>query len=421
MALAFNREPLADGICFTSITDSRFKTNYITVNFFTELKDETVSLNAVIPNVLTRSNSDYPSLTEIKKKLTELYGAYLNGSVGKFGDTQCVTLAASCIADVYTLNNEKITEEMTELLLNCIMKPHVVGNAFYEKNFLLNKQELLDDIDAEINEKRSYAMIRSGKTIYSGEPAAISRNGEKKYAEAMTAESAYEHYKNLLKTAQIEILFVGGGNPDDAREKFRSAFSEAERSFNGKYTSEKSPIKSETADVTETLDVAQSKMVMAFKTECTDVPAMKMMNAIFGQTPFSKLFVNVREKLSLCYYCAAGFEERKGVLYVDSGVEQDNIAKAREEILNQLSEVAKGNFTDEEMQNSALSLINSHVSVNDSPGSLASWYLRQAYNGTEFSPEDEIERLKAVTREDIIHAAQTLKLDTVYVLTGKGE
>ena len=227
-------------------------------------------------------------------------------------------------------------------------------------------------------------------------------------------------YKNILKTAGIEIFFVGGGDPADALERFKKAFAGAERNFSGKSVSKKSPLKTQACEVTETLDVAQSKMVMAFKSGFENAPAMRLMNAIFGQTPFSKLFMNVREKLSLCYYCAAGYDERKGVLVVDSGVEHKNIQKARDEILNQLSEVANGNFTDSEMSNSALSVINNYRAVNDSAFALASWYLRQAYAGTSFTPEQEIERIKAVSREDIVNAAKSLSLDTVYVLTGKG-
>ena len=158
---------------------------------------------------------------------------------------------------------------------------------------------------------------------------------------------------------------------------------------------------------------------MAFKSECTNAPAMKLMNSVFGGTPFSKLFLNVREKLSLCYYCSSGYNDRKGVLFVDSGVEHANIEKAKAEILNQLKAVQNGEFTDEEINNSRLSMINSLRGVTDGARSIAEWYFKQSYAGQSLSPEDEIERLKSVTKEDIIAAAKSLSLDTVYVLTGK--
>lgn len=420
MALTFSKAVLADGVNFLGVTDTRFKTNHIAINILTELSADTASANAIIPAVLSKSNSSYPSVTEINRKLSELYGANISGDVFKLGDSQCFMLTGNCIDDKYTLGGEKITRELTELLIDCLFSPNIENGGFSSKNFALNKQELIDDIDAEINEKRSYAMLRAGKKIFEGEPAAVSSHGDREHALALTESLAYEQYKKILETAQIEIFFVGGGNPDDAREKFATAFSSLKRSFSGKLISQKSVLKGQVCDVTETLDIAQSKMVMAFKTECEDASAMRVMNAIFGTTPSSKLFVNVREKLSLCYYCAAGFDEQKGVLMVDSGVEQENTYKARAEIINQLGEVAAGNFTDEEMENALLSRINGHRSINDSPYSIASWYFMQAYKGTSLTPEEEIERMKKVTREDITQAAASLTLDTVYILTGKG-
>ena len=420
MALVFNKEKLCDGVNFTSITDTRFKTNFIAVNLITELDIDKATINSIIPAVLSKSNSSYKTITAINKKLTSLYGAGIHGDVSKMGDSQCISLSASCIADAYTFDGEKITSELTDLILECLLSPNIEDGQFSAKNFELNKQELIDDIDAEINEKRSYAVIRASKKIYEGEPAAITSHGDKDHANNLTPKMSYEQYLELLKTSQFEIFFVGGGDPVDVKTKFQFAFKKINRNFNKYNSSVKSKLKTELCDITETLDIAQSKMVMAFKSNSDNAPAIKMMNAIFGLTPFSKLFVNVREKLSLCYYCASGYEERKGVLLVDSGVEHQNIEKARAEIINQFNEISKGNFTDDEVKNSALSIINSYRAVNDSPYVLASWYLRQAYNGVNLSPDQEIERINAVTRDDIINAAKSFSIDTVYVLTNKG-
>ncbi|MEG0615399.1 MAG: insulinase family protein [Oscillospiraceae bacterium] len=419
MPLDYTREKFTNGVNFTSITDKRFKTNYISVNLITELSSETAAMNAVIPSIITKSNSEYKTFSEISKKLTSLYGANLSGDIMKIGDTQALSFSASCIADIYALDNEKVTAETTELLIQCLTSPNIENGGFCEKNFALDKQELIDDIDAEINEKRSYAIMRAAKTIYAGEPAENTSHGDKEHALAITSKAAYEQYKKLLKTAQVEIFFVGGGNSEDAKSKFKTLFNSIERDFCGNYTSKISKLKPQTAEITETLDVAQSKMVMAFKTDVIDKPSFMLMNAIYGITPFSKLFLNVREKLSLCYYCSVGFDERKGAVYVDSGVEHENIQKAKDEIINQLNLVAAGDFTDDEMKNSALSIINSYKSVNDSPYSLASWYFSQIFVGEIMSPDQEIERIKKVTREQIITAAKSLKLDTLYILTQK--
>lgn len=421
MAVSFNAEKLYDGIDFLTITDARFKTNYIAVQFVTSLDAETASENAVAASTISKTSSDYPTITDFSKKLTSLYGASVNGSTGKNGDCQVIEVSASCIADRYTFDNEKITDELCDILIGCVLNPDVEGDGFEPKKFALAKQELIDDIDAEINEKRAYAIIRARKSVFEGEPAALTSYGDREHAEKLTPDKAYAQYLKLIETAEINIVFAGSGNPVGVKQKFTEAFGKLRRNYILVDGNRKSPLKSEIRNETENLDVLQSKMVLAFKSENDNAPALKMFNAIYGATPFSKLFENVREKMSLCYYCASRFDRPKGVLMVDSGVEHENIEKAKVAIIEQLSDIADGKFTDEEMKNSALSIVNATKAVNDSGYSLAQWYLMQKFAGTDYSPEEEIERVNAVTREDIIEVAKSMKLDTVYVLTGKGE
>lgn len=419
LAIKYNRERLGDGIHFTTIVNKRQKTNTIIIHLVTGLSAETASVNAVIPYVLAGSSGTYPSLTELNKRLSGLYGAVIKGAVSKIGDSQDMALMAGCINNRYTFEGEKITEEMTRTLADCLVNPHTEGEAFFEKDFALKKQELLDDIDAEINEKRSYAFKRANLNIFGNEPAAISVKGGREYAEKITAASAYEHYKRLLKTSQIEIVFVGSEEAESCKRILADALLKIDRNYAGDNSSAKSPVKSEVCRVTEPHDVAQSKMVMAFKTDFGDIVAMRLMNTVYGASPTSKLFMNVRERLSLCYYCSSGYNDKKGVMYVDSGVEHTNACKAEEEILNQLEAMQNGDFTDEELENARRALINSWKGVSDGARSIADWYFNQSYSGTAFSPEEQIEKLMRVTKEDVVAAAKALKLDTVYILTGK--
>ncbi|MCD7731167.1 MAG: insulinase family protein [Oscillospiraceae bacterium] len=419
MKIRYNREKVGDGIHFTTIINECQKTNTLIIHLVTELSVETASLNAVIPYVLSGSSDKYKTITELNLKLSELYGAALRGSVSKLGDSQIVSLMAGCINDRYTFDEENITEESAEVLIDCLTNPYVENGGFFECDFNLKKQELLDDIDAEINEKRSYALRRAGETIYKNEPCSVSAKGDRASAERVDFVSAYEQYKKLLETAQIEAIYVGASEPGMVKDIVTERLSGLKRSYKGENHSDFSPLKDEPVHISEQLDVVQSKMVMAFKSDCKNIHAMKLMNAVFGSTPFSKLFLNVREKLSLCYYCASSYNDKKGVMLVDSGVEHANIEKAQAEILNQLEKVKNGEFTDDEINEARLSVINRLRSVNDGARSIADWYFKQSYSGTALSPEDEIQEFYSVKREDIIEAAKSLALDTVYVLTGK--
>ena len=419
MSINYNREMVGNGIYYNSIINKRQKTNTIIIHLVTKLKEDTASANAIIPYLLASSSKTYPTITALNKKLSELYGSAFKGAVSKMGDSQTLSLMAGCINNRYTFEGENITEELVRLMVDALINPNVEDNGFSRKDFELKKQELIDDIDAEINEKRSYAFKRANLNIFKDESAALSVKGDKKYAETLTAESCYIRYKELLRTAQIEILFVGAEESESCKKILTDAFKNIERDFMENNISVKSKLKNEVCRVIEKHDVAQSKMVMAFKTDYNNVVAMKLMNAIYGATPISKLFDNVREKLSLCYYCSSGINDKKGVVYVDSGVEHINTEKAEAEILNQLKLMCNGEFSDDDIANARKALINSWKGVGDSARSIADWYFNQAYSGTSYSPEDQIEKLRKITREEIIDAAKSLKLDTVYILSGK--
>lgn len=421
LKISFKREKIAEGIHFCSIRNENLKTNSLVVNLVYPISEETASECAAAAYVLPESSSEYKTLTEMSSKLESLYGAGLRGTVSGFGDNQMISLMGSCINDRFAFDKENVTEELARVMLGCLLSPNLEGDAFSEADFNLKRQELLNDIDADINEKRSYALKRAGKIIYSGEPAAVSAKGEREIAEKITNSSAYYRYKELLKTAQTEVFFVGADDPAKVKEMLGGGLLKLERDYKGDVTNSFSPVKENPKEVTEELDVAQSKMVIAFKSDYGNKPAVKLMNAVFGATPFSKLFLNVRERLSLCYYCASRYNTVKGVLTVDSGVEEANIEKAKEEILRQLENMKNGDFDEKDINEARLSLVNSLRGVNDSAAGLVSWYNNGILEGNIKSPEEEIAALERVTKEDIIEAAKSFRLDTVYVLKGSSE
>jgi predicted Zn-dependent peptidase len=148
------------------------------------------------------------------------------------------------------------------------------------------------------------------------------------------------------------------------------------------------------------------------------LPAL-VMTDIFGGAPYSRLFTNVREKMSLCYYCSASSVRVKGLLTVDSGVEEANVDKASEEILNQLEIVKNGEFTDFEYESSLKGIADSLRTYNDSQEHLDMWYCVKAVSGNFISPDETAEKIASITKEEIVAAAKNVQLHTVYRLLPK--
>ena len=304
---------------------------------------------------------------------------------------------------------------MSKLLVGCIFNPAVEQGGFAADEFEMRRKDLLDAIDAEINDKISYAMSLSFETVYRGESRACKYYGSREAVEKVTPAEAYEVYKRVLKQAKVEISFCGHGGFDDAIKVLEETFKTDRQSWSTPSFLSYSPVKPEPEYVTKHMSVAQANLVIAFKPQKHDLRTAQVLSCVYGGAPFSKLFANVREKMSLCYFCQSIYSETKGTMFVVSAVEFDNIEKAKNEIIRQLSLIADGEVTDDELRSAKLILANSYRSREDKISLIEDWYACGNLRGEVLTPEEYIEKLSEVTREDVIDLAKSFKLDTVYV------
>lgn len=420
MKYNFSKEIISKGTEVCSITADGFKSACVSVNFVLPLSEK-ASLFALVPNVLMRSSEKYTDVTEIEKKLALLYGAELVADVSKTGEHHVLRMAISCIDDRFAFDGESISAECSELLFELIFKPRLQDGVFDSAIVESEKRLLSERLLAEESDKRIYAKNRCEEIMFSEETYGIHRLGTKESVSEITPQTLYSAYNEMLETAKI-VVCVSGKADYNAVKDLASGYLSAinrnaeigetvfiERADQVKYTK-------------ETEDVKQGKLVMGFRMGMKDAvdnyAAKRIMVELFGGSPHSKLFLNVREKMSLCYYCSARMIRAKGIMYVQSGIESYNEEKAKNAILKQLEDIKNGDFTDEDIECSVKALEDSFKSVTDSPEALDSWFMSQCVSGRYNYPEDFIDEFKRVTREDIIKAAQDVTLDTVFMLEG---
>lgn len=419
---SINRRQIANGVYFSSVKDNRFKTMRITANMILPLSLETASANALLCGVLSHSCKSYPDFTTLSKKLSSLYGADLHVSVRKTGDRQILSISATGLDDRYTLSGESIAKELSTLLCNVIFEPNITDNKFNETEVEQERRQLLDLIDSEFNDKRTYANGQLVKNMCSNELYGIKRYGTAEKINEVTVESLYDTWQNVLKTAQFEIMYIADSTSEKAEQVFTDAFSNIERNP-VEITNEIVRKADEVKHITEEMELSQSKLVMGFRTDSAlpdaDVNATRLMCAILGGTANSKLFCNVREKQSLCYYCASRYDKHKGILTVDSGVEGDNLEKAEQGILKEIEDMKNGIISDFEIESTKLAVINSFYSTNDTVGGIETWYTSQLFDGEFKSIEELSQEINSLTKEQIVETAKKLTLDTVYTLKNK--
>jgi len=415
---------LAEGAQGFFIKTDRFKTTLISFNFYLPLAKETVADYALLPFMLTSCSKKYPDFSLLNYKLSKLYGARLDASAEKYGDWQLLKMTVSVINDRYSLDGESLTLRACDMLLKLIFEPNTEDGAFLDRDLEREKRKAIEHIKGDISEKRIYAKNRLIEEMYKNEAYGVPKCGTVEDVEKITGTSLYNAWTKLLESAFVRVHVIGSSVPAGFFESISEKFTSILRK-DVACCKHSAPTKSidTPQNVTDRMDVKQGKLCMGFSSEMygnddASLPLL-VMTDIFGGGPYSRLFSNVREKMSLCYYCSATSTRMKGLVTVDSGVETANCEKAEKEILNQLDIVKKGEFSDFEFESSIKSICDSFNSYNDSQANLDTWYALKINNDEVYSPAQIAEKVKEITREDVINAAKGIKLHTVYKLLPK--
>lgn len=417
MTYTFELSPQVTLRCFP---DSRFKQSALSIQFVRPMCREEAALNALLPAVLLRGCESCPDLQQITLRLDDLYGASVGALVRRVGDYQTTGLHASFIEDRYALQNDAILAPMVDFLRELLFAPVLEEGAFREDFVESEKRNLIATIESQKNDKRAYAGSQMIKKMCAADSFGIPRLGEKEQVAAITAQSLYEHYRKVLKESPVHLFYVGSAQPERIAQLLQPLFP---------YTSHPISLPPQTpyldsgaGEYTESLDVAQGKLCMGFVTDITlrsaDFAAMQVFNALYGAGMTSKLFMNVREKLSLCYDIGSGYHSSKGILTVSAGIDFDQYDRVRQEVMTQLNACCQEDISPEELTAAKEALIAQLRSTHDSPGAIEGYYATSALSGLSLTPAEYMQAVAVVTCADVARAAKRLQLHTVYFLKG---
>ena len=414
------RTQLLENVYLTYVPAVKFKTDFLSAQFITPLTAETAGYNALLPAVLQRGTARYPDMQQMGAALDLLYGANLEHSVRKRGENQLWGFVATCIDDAYTPGGEKLLEPMAEMLGDVICRPALEGDTLSAAYVDSERTNLIDAIRSSINDKRSFAAQRLLEEMCAGEAYGLRHIGREEDVAAITARSLTDHYRRAIACSRLELYYCGRAEQQRVADAFCAAFQALPRTGSTPLApTAPHPPRTEPQVIREQMDVSQGKLCIGYSVNTKDRNAAVVMNTMFGATSNSKLFLNVREKLSLCYYASSSYHRSKNMLTVSSGIETANYQKALDEITAQLEAMREGRWEAWELTAARSSLTNSHQSIFDSAGRLEDFYMGQIATGGDNDPRQLLEAVLEVTPERIQAAAKATTLDTIYFLTGK--
>ena len=414
------RKELMEGVNLTYLPARKFKTGLLSAHFLTPLEEGSAGMRALLPAVLRRGTVGSPDMGAISARLDRLYGAELDYTVRKKGECQCIGFVGSFIDDAYALGGEKLLEPVAELMGEMILEPVTRGGRFLPDYVESERDNLADAIRSIRNDKRDWAELRLLQELCAGEAYGVSRLGDERSVERISAQKLYAEYARLIASAPMEIFYCGSAERTRVEDALLNALSALPRRGVAPIPeTERHSLRGEAKVVREGMDVTQGKLGMGFACTSEDESALLLGNLLFGGSSNSKLFLNVREKLSLCYYASSLYHRQKGLITVSSGIEFDKFQQAYDEILAQLEAVRKGDLEDWELEGAKSTLLNAYASMGDSQGKLENFYLGQAATGQSETPEMLAQQVREITPERIFEAMGTVTLDTVYFLKGK--
>ena len=413
---------LLPGVTLRCCRDTRFKQGCLSFQFVRLMDAGEAHLNALLPSVMLRATVPHPDLRSITRHLDDLYGAAIGPLVRRLGDRQTTGFYMSFLDDRFAMKGDRVAAGMTAFLEEVLTQSPLIEGGFLPEIVETEKKNLIAAIESELNDKGAYAMGRLLRNLCREDSFGLPRLGEAEQVAKIQPDELYSHYLRIRRESPIEIFYVGGMDMDTVAGMLKPMLQSWERE----------PVTlppqtgftaGEESHVTESMDVSQGKLCLGFVTSITnrtpDYAAMMVLCTLFGSGMTSKLFVNVREKLSLCYHIGASYYGAKGILTVSAGIDFDKEEKTRAEILRQLEACRSGDITPEELNAAKESIRSGLRSIQDSPGAMESYHSSSAISEAGLSLGDYLEAVEQVTREDAVAAAGRLRLQASFFLKGE--
>lgn len=411
------------GARLCSVMTDKFKRNLLIMTYMLPIDPKTTAMDQLLPSVLLRGCEKYPSNALVKRRCEQLYGASLEYYFSYFGDDLMINICADFLVDSAVNTRGEILSGVVELMADIWRAPIVDEDGCLSRETVKKAKAMVcDSLRAADNDTAAYASRRCREIICCGTPAGYSASVED--VESITAEGLTERYRQVTASCRAEFFYVGSEQPETVIEALDKYFGGVDFAEIGPLHVSPLGALNKARSQTEVLPVGQAKLTVGMTCGSVIGDGNYYANAVavevFGGSPISKLFVNVRERLGLCYYCAASYSKTKGIVYVSSGIDTEDRTAVEGEIIAQLEQMKQGNITEQELMAAKLSIVNSVRQITDRPYSIWSFCNSRRLLGLDTDISRHIEQIENVTADDIRRVCSTWQIGSLFFIEGRG-
>ena len=421
--MLLHKEKIFDSIELSMISTNKFKASVISFSMTLPLKRSSTAYGLLISHLLCRGSASYPSIALLNRRLDELYGSYVEIKSHHIGENLSLTISAETLDNKYIPDGTDVIGELISIIAELILSPAFLQPSFSAQVFEQEKRLIVDSINAEINNPRLYSAKKCLELMQ--EDIALPTSDElKQIVSDISYGELCDYYRELISSAPLRVFCVSAENAENLKRRIEASF----EGYPCKSPSLPIPLRPLKRNLPEhkkvNMPVSQGKLTLGFSTGVIIHPnddtyyTMIMLNEILGGSASSKLFLNVREKMGLCYYCSSSYSLYSGIMLISSGFEMKNYEIAKEAILNQIEEIKNGNISDFELESAQRSVTSGYRQLYDSPFELQSFFLNRALFNITDKIDDAERKLLAVKKDDIIALAKKIRLDASFFIEG---
>jgi predicted Zn-dependent peptidase len=403
------------------VKTEKYKTNTFVWKMKSPINPENLTKRALLPYVLQSNSKKYRTTTKLRSYLDDLYGASLFVDLAKKGEYHIISFSLEIANEKFLSDPTPLLRKGIEFFSELLTNPNVDGTAFEKGTIDNEKRSLKQRIQSLYDDKMRYSSLRLVEEMCKGEPYALNVHGQMDDVDQITPESLYQYYQQAFSEDEMDLYVIGDVQEEEVHSIANELLKfEARTPKKLEGRSNKSEIKEK--EVKEEQDVKQGKLNIGFRTNVVygdpDYFALQVFNGIYGGFSHSKLFINVREKASLAYYAASRLESHKGLLMVMSGIDNKNYDQAVSIIKEQMQAMKKGDFTDQELEQTKAVIKNQLLETIDTARGIVEILYHNVVSQTNITLEEWLNGMQKTSKEEIVKVSEKIELDTIYFLTG---
>lgn len=402
------------------INTDKFKSVMVRIYLRRPIKKDEITKRNILCNMFSQSTKKYPSKRDLTIKSQNLYAADVFVSNSRLGNYILTKVDLTVLNDKYT--EEGNFEEAIKFLKEIIFNPDVNEENFNKEKLDIVKTSCKNSLTALKESASDYSLVRLLEEFSAKEPCSYRMMGYLDDLDNIDTNNLYEYYKDVIENDIVDIYVIGNINEERTIENIKDNFN-----FNKIRNSTVNTIvdndltRKEIKNCQEQIDNSQSKLSIAARiNDLSDYERkypLTLFNIIFGGGPDSKLFKNVREKNSLCYTIFSVINKLDSIMIIRSGIDKINFDKAIKLIKEDLEEMKKGNFNDNDIKiakeyfNTALDEIEEREDQI-----IDNYYLIDLINNDPIDVRRQ--KINKVTKDEIIQVANKVNIDTIFCLEG---